>query len=168
MIIILYFMFNAYATSPLIGSPSAMYELLQAAAQKMPVQGNKDGSYLTLKSNFGLIFGVIQLCSGCGTVFLDQAYWQRAIASRPSTAVRAYILGGLAWFAIPFGFATTLGLSAVALRDNPRFPTYPDVPSDSQISAGLASAFSAAALLGKNGAVALLIVLFMAVTSCAR
>jgi hypothetical protein len=110
---------------------------------------------------------VIQLCSGSGTVFLDQAYWQRAIASRPTTAVRAYILGGLAWFAIPFGFATTLGLAAVALTDNPSFPTYPNPPSSSQISAGLASAFAASALLGKGGAVALLITLFMAVTSCA-
>lgn len=98
---------------------------------------------------------------------MTKAYWQRAIASRPSTAVRAYILGGLAWFAIPFGFSTTLGLAAVALTSNPHFPTYPDVPSESQISAGLAAAFSASALLGKSGAAALLVVLFMAVTSCA-
>lgn len=167
MIIILYFMFNAYATNDLIGSPGEMYELLKKAAVQRPVEGNVQGSYMTLKSNYALIFGVIQLCSGSGTVFLDQAYWQRAIASRPTTAVRAYILGGLAWFAVPFGFATTLGLSAVALIDNPRFPTYPGVPQSSDISAGLASAYAAQALMGKGGAVALLIVLFMAVTSCA-
>ncbi|KAI4854390.1 solute symporter family transporter [Aureobasidium sp. EXF-8845] len=167
MIIILYFMFNAYATNDLIGSPGEMYELLTKAAVQRPVAGNVQGSYLTLESNYALIFGVIQLCSGSGTVFLDQAYWQRAIASRPTTAVRAYILGGLAWFAVPFGFATTLGLSAVALIDNPRFPTYPNVPQSSDISAGLASAYAAQALMGKGGAVALLIVLFMAVTSCA-
>jgi SSS family transporter len=167
MIIILYFMFNAYATNDLIGSPGEMYELLKKAAVQRPVEGNVQGSYMTLKSNYALIFGVIQLCSGSGTVFLDQAYWQRAIASRPTTAVRAYILGGLAWFAVPFGFATTLGLSAVALIDNPRFPTYPNVPPSSDISAGLASAYAAQALMGKGGAVALLIVLFMAVTSCA-
>lgn len=167
MIIILYFLFNAYATSPLIGSPSAMFDLLKEAAVKRPVAGNQDGSYMTLKSNYALIFGVIQLCSGSGTVFLDQAYWQRAIASRPTTAVKAYILGGIAWFAIPFGFSTTLGLAAVALTDNPRFPTYPNPPPSSDISAGLAAAYAAQTLLGKGGAVALLIVLFMAVTSCA-
>ncbi|THW20594.1 solute symporter family transporter [Aureobasidium pullulans] len=167
MIIILYFMFNAYATSDLIGSPGEMYELLKKAAVQRPVEGNVDGSYMTLKSNYALIFGVIQLCSGSGTVFLDQAYWQRAIASRPATAVRAYILGGIAWFAIPFGFSTTLGLAAVALTDNPRFPTFPGVPTSSDISAGLAASYAAQALLGKGGAVALLIVLFMAVTSCA-
>ncbi|KAF2736610.1 solute symporter family transporter [Polyplosphaeria fusca] len=167
MIIILYFMFHAYTTSDLIGSPGAMYDLLKKAGTQRPIEGNKDGSYLTLKSNFGLIFGVIQLCSGSGTVFLDQAYWQRAIASRPSTAVRAYLLGGIAWFAIPFGFSTTMGLAAAALTDNPRFPTYPNPPTSGEISSGLAAAYAASALLGQSGAVALLIVLFMAVTSCA-
>jgi hypothetical protein len=95
----------------------------------------------------------------------DQGYWQRAIASRPSTAVQAYILGGFAWFAIPFGFATTLGLAAVALTNNPAYPTYPNTMTQSQISAGLSAPFGAAALLGQRGAIALLITLFMAVTS---
>lgn len=167
MVIILYFMFSVYATNAQIGSPSAMYQLLKTAATKRPISGNQDGSYVTMKSNFALIFGIIQLCSGSGTVFLDQAYWQRAIASRPTTAVRAYILGGLAWYAIPFGFATTLGLAAVALTDSPSFPTYPATMTAAQVSAGLSAPFAATALLGTGGAVALLIVLFMAVTSCA-
>jgi hypothetical protein len=165
MIIILYFMFSVYSSNALIGSPEAMFNLLKEASVKRPVAGNQDGSYLTLKSNFGLIFGVIQLCSGMGTVFLDQGYWQRAIASRPTTAVKAYILGGMAWFAIPFGFATTLGLAAVALTDNPAFPTYPNNMTSSQVSSGLSAPFAAVALLGKPGAIALLLTLFMAVTS---
>jgi hypothetical protein len=63
--------------------------------------------------------GVINIIGNFATVFEDQAYWQRAIASRPSTTVKAYILGGLAWFAVPFSFATTLGLAAVALKGTP-------------------------------------------------
>ena len=165
MIIILYFMFSVYTSNALIGSPTEMFELLAEASVKRPVEGNQGGSYLTLKSNFALIFGVIQLCSGLGTVFLEQGYWQRAIASRPTTAVRAYVLGGMAWFAIPFGFATTLGLAAVALTDNPAYPTYPDNMTSSQISSGLSGPFAAVALLGKPGSIALLLTLFMAVTS---
>lgn len=167
MVVIMYFMFSTYATNAQVGSPKAMYQLLKEAALQRPVSGNQDGSYVTMKSNFALIFGVRQMCSGSGTVILDQAYWQRAIASRPTTAVRAYILGGLAWYAIPFGFATTLGLAAVALTDNPSFPTYPNPMTTAQVSAGLSAPFAATALLGTSGAVALLIVLFMAVTSCA-
>jgi Na+(H+)/acetate symporter ActP len=72
MVIIMYFMFNVYTSNETIGSPSRMYDLLHEAAIKRPVAGNHEGSYLTLKSNFALIFGVIQLCSGSGTVFLDQ------------------------------------------------------------------------------------------------
>lgn len=83
MVIILYFMFNAYATSPLIGSPSAMYDLLQEAAFKRPVAGNTQGSYTTLKSNFALIFGVIQLCSGCGQYSEGTS---RSICSRTDTS----------------------------------------------------------------------------------
>ncbi|RDW79313.1 sodium:solute symporter family protein [Aspergillus mulundensis] len=167
MVIILYFMFDVYSRNEMIGSPSAMYDLLKTAAVERPVEGNIDGSYVTLKSNSGLVFGVIELCTGLSTVFLDQGYWQRAIASRPTTAVRAYIMGGLSWFAIPFGFATTLGLAAVALTNNPKFPTYPNTMTSSQISAGLAAPFGATALAGKGGATALLLTLFMAVTSSA-
>ena len=65
-------MFQVYVQNDLIGSPAAMYDLLENAAISRPVLGNQEGSYMTLKSNSGLIFGVIQLCSGCGTVFLDQ------------------------------------------------------------------------------------------------
>ena len=72
-------------------------------------------SYLTMRSKNGLIFGVINIIGNFATVFQDQAYWQRAIASRPASAVRAYLLGGIAWFSIPFTLATTLGLAARAL-----------------------------------------------------
>ena len=60
-----------------------------------------------------------------------------------------------------------MGLAAVALTDHPSFPTYPNPMTQSQVSAGLSAPFAASALLGKGGAIALLIVLFMAVTSCA-
>lgn len=64
-------------------------------------------------------------------------------------------------FAIPFTFATTLGLAAVALRGNPDMIAL--TPDD--VSAGLPAGAAASALLGKSGAAALLILLFLAVTS---
>jgi hypothetical protein len=40
-----------------------------------PVEDNKGGSYLTMFSKGGLIFGVINIIGNFGTVFVDQAYW---------------------------------------------------------------------------------------------
>jgi SSS family transporter len=175
--IILTFVFTVYATSGYIGSISRMHYLLSEVSQISPVAGNAGGSYLTLRSENGLIFGVINLIGNFATVFQDQAYWQRAIASRPSTTVKAYLIGGLAWFAIPFVFSTTLGLSAVAFSAVPAANSSSQDPlsgsfipllaplSQDAISEGLPASLAAATLLGKSGAAALLIVLFLAVTS---
>jgi Na+/proline symporter len=59
-----------------------------------PVAGNRDGSYLTMISGDGLMFGVINIVGNFGTVFVDQSYWQSAIAARPTAAARGYLLGG--------------------------------------------------------------------------
>lgn len=61
--------------------------------------------------------------------------------------------------------ATTLGLSALALESNPRFPTFPNRMSEEEVSAGLALPYAAVALLGKGGAAATLVMIFLAVTS---
>ncbi|KAI0002534.1 urea transporter [Russula compacta] len=159
--IILTFIFTVYATSPKIGSPAKMHELLTTAAVSRPVSGNAHGSYITMRSKNGLIFGVINIIGNFATVFQDQAYWQRAIASKPASTVKAYLLGGLAWFAIPFSFATTLGLAAVALTGDPSMRTL----SAADVSAGLPASAAATALLGKAGASILLVLLFLAVTS---
>lgn len=76
----------------------------------------------------------------------DQSYWQRAVASTPSTAVKAFSLGGSAWFAIPFGMATTLGLTAIALTSHPDFSGYPAALPAEEINAGLPAPAAAAAL----------------------
>jgi Na+/proline symporter len=97
-IAILVFGFLITATSDLVGSPGRLYDLLQEASRKMPIERNTNGSYLAFRSVGGLIFAFDLLISGFTTVWLDQAYWQRAIASKPETSVKAYILGGIAWY----------------------------------------------------------------------
>ena len=122
-----------------------VWDHLHTLSTKYPVEGNKDGTYLTFFSIGGFIFGIINIIGnfgaptvnqrtcgqppplipgraltgraarGAGTVFNDQAYWQSAIAAKPSAAHMGYLLGGLMWFCIPFTLATTLGISALAL-----------------------------------------------------
>ncbi|TPX63359.1 hypothetical protein CcCBS67573_g08701 [Chytriomyces confervae] len=166
-IIILFFGFVVYATSPLIGSPGKMFDLLSDASVLNPIKDNQDGSFLTMSSTQGLIFGIINIVGNFGTVFVDQAYFQRAIAASPKSALPGYLIGGLCWFSIPFFLATTLGLACAALESNPAFPYYPLRIPAADVSAGLAAPTAATALLGSNGAIAILILVFMAVTSAA-
>ncbi|KAI2610480.1 Na+/solute symporter [Hypoxylon sp. NC1633] len=165
LIIIIIFSLTAYASSDRLGSPSAVYDLLVEAALDHPVDGNAQGSYLTMRSREGAIFFVINIVGNFGTVFLDNGYYNKAIAASPVHALPGYILGGLSWFAIPWLTATTMGLSALALEGTPAFPTYPNRMSEADVSAGLVLPYAATALLGKGGAVATLLIVFMAVTS---
>lgn len=80
-------------------------------------------------------------------------------------ALPGYVMGGLSWFAIPWLAATTMGLSCLALESNPAFPTYPSRMLDADVTAGLVLPNAAVALLGQGGAVATLLLVFMAVTS---
>lgn len=58
-----------------------------------------------------------------------------------------------------------MGLAALALETSPVFPSYPDRMSAADVSAGLVLPNAAVALLGSGGALASLILIFMAVTS---
>ncbi|KAL6713891.1 urea active transporter [Lecanora helva] len=118
-----------------------------------------------MRSQEGAIFFVINLVGNFGTVFMDNGYYNKAIAASPVHALPGYVMGGLSWFAIPFLCATTMGLSALALEGNPVFPTYPSRMDSDDVTAGLVLPYAAVALLGKGGAAATLLLIFMAVTS---
>ena len=155
-IAVLIFVTSIYFLNPEIGGITGMYEKLTEASVLHPVEGNAFGTYLTLASIGALMFGIINIVGNFGTVFVDQSYWQRAIASRPKAATGGFIIGGLAWFAIPFTLATTLGLAAIATG-----VTLPD----GDIGLGLVAPTTAANLMGDFGAILILSILFTAVTA---
>ena len=164
-IVILTFVAMVFFISPVTGGVEGMYEKLVAAADLRPVleptfvpgePGNAMGAYLTMASAGGLIFGVINIVGNFGTVFVDQAYWQRAIAAQPSSTVRGFLLGGMCWFSIPFTLATTMGLTAVALGVS---------LTPEQVQLGLTVPAAASVMMGEIGAIMVLVMLFMAVTS---
>lgn len=155
-VVILTFVAVVYFISPITGGVQGMYEKLTAAASLHPVEGNAAGAYLTMASMGGLIFGIINIVGNFGTVFVDQAYWQRAIAARPQSTVKGFLLGGMCWFAIPFTLATTMGLTAVALQVD---------LTPEQVQLGLTVPAAASMLMGEVGAIMVLVMLFMAVTS---
>ncbi|KAF7829133.1 urea-proton symporter DUR3 [Senna tora] len=170
-VVLVIFVYLVYTASSELGSPSVVYSRLLEVASKSrrceepishhgqscgPVSGNYKGSYLTMLSSGGLVFGIINIVGNFGTVFVDNGYWVSAIAARPSSTHKGYLLGGLVWFAVPFSLATSLGLGALAL----------DLPiNESEAGRGLVPPATAVALMGKGGSILLLTMLFMAVTS---
>ncbi|XP_023903865.2 urea-proton symporter DUR3 [Quercus suber] len=170
-VVLVVFVYLVYTGSGELGSPSEIYNRLVEVASKSriceqpvshygqscgPVSGNYKGAYVTMLSSGGLVFGIINIIGNFGTVFVDNGYWVSAIAARPSSTHKGYLLGGLVWFAVPFSLATSLGLGALAL----------DLPiTESEASHGLVPPATAIALMGKGGSVLLLTMLFMAVTS---
>lgn len=170
-VVLVIFVYLVYTASSELGSPSVMYNRLVEVASKSricqepvshdgqscgPVNGNYKGSFLTMLSSGGLVFGIINIVGNFGTVFVDNGYWVSAIAAQPSSTHEGYLLGGLVWFAVPFSLATSLGLGALAL----------DLPlTESEASHGLVPPATAIALMGKGGSILLLTMLFMAVTS---
>ena len=155
-ITILTFVGAVYINTDITGGVEGMYDKLVQAAKINPVEGNAAGAFLTMASAGGLMFGIINIVGNFGTVFVDQAYWQRAIAAQPSSTVKGFLLGGACWFAIPFTLATTMGLTAIAL----------DVDlTPAQAQMGLVVPAAATALMGEVGAIMVLTMLFMAVTS---
>ncbi|KAG6553367.1 hypothetical protein Mapa_005102 [Marchantia paleacea] len=170
-VVLVVFVFLVYGASKDLGSPQDVYRKLTEISSSSrvcsspishsnqacgTVDGNHGGSYLTMLSSGGLVFGIINIIGNFGTVFVDNGYWMSAIAARPTSTHKGYLLGGLVWFAVPFSLATSLGLGALAL----------DLPlTAAEAGRGLVPPATAVALMGKFGAVLLLTMLFMAVTS---
>jgi len=117
---------------------------------------NRQGTYLTMMSDDGLVFGIINIIGNFGTVFVDQSYWQSAVAAKPGAAHKGYILGGMVWFTIPFALATALGLAGNALNV---------ALTSGDAGSGLVPPAAAIALFGKPGGILVMIQLTMAILS---
>lgn len=140
--------------------PANATEYASVADLKLgPVADNKGGSFVTMYSQGGLIFGIINIIGNFGTVFVDQSYYMGAIASKPSASWKGYLLGGLMWFSIPFTLATSLGLASRAAG----LPL-----SATEAGNGLVPPATATFLLGNAGSWLIAIMLLMAVTSTAN
>lgn len=154
-IVILVLVIGIYFINPDVGGIRGLYDGLQMASILDPVEGNSAGSFLTLASIGALIFGIINIIGNFGVVFVDQAFWQRAIASRPKSLIKGFFIGGLSWFAIPFALATALGLTGIALQID---------LSPQEVSHGLVAPITVSTILGEIGGILILTMLFTAVT----
>ncbi|TDZ61839.1 putative urea active transporter 1 [Colletotrichum trifolii] len=165
LIIIFVFAFTVYTSNEILGSPGRVWEILTELAAERPQSGNAGGSYLTMRSQGGVEFFIINLAGNFGTVFLDNGYYNKAIAASPVDALPGYVMGGVSWFAVPWLTATTMGLAGLALERYDIWPSYPNRMAAADVDAGLVLPTVAVALLGKGGAIATLVLAFMAIMS---
>lgn len=93
-VVLVIFVYLVYTASSELGSPSVVYNRLVEVGSKWrvcqepishdgqscgPVSGNYKGSYLTMLSSGGLVFGIINIVGNFGTVFVDNVslmIWQ--------------------------------------------------------------------------------------------
>jgi len=172
LVMLCLFSLSVYASGDaVLGSPAKVWENLNIFVSTPPppdapsdlnlgpVSDNKGGSFLTMFSQGGLIFGIINIIGNFGTVFVDQSYYMGAIASKPSASWKGYLLGGVMWFSIPFTLATSLGLASRAAG----LPV-----TSTEAGSGLVPPATAVYLYGQAGAWLIAIMLLMAVTSTAN
>lgn len=164
VIILCYFSVKAFTLEE-VGSVSNLFELLKAAGQRHPVAQNEQGSYLTMTSKGGILFGILHIAANFGLVIMDTSFFIKAFSASPRAVVPGYVVGGIAYFAIPWAMGTLASAVVLGLENNPVFPTYPRRMTSAEVSGGLVLPYFAMTIAGKGGAAAITIITFMAVTS---
>ncbi|KAL7952741.1 Na+/solute symporter [Trichoderma compactum] len=148
-----------------VGSIDGLYDLVVKAQPSYEVDGNYQGSLLTMNSQQGVFFAIILLVSNFGAVIMDTSYFIKAFAASPKAVVPGYVVGGFAYFSLPLSLGTIMGLAALGLESSPISPTYPRTMTSLEVINGLVLPYVAVAVAGKGGAVAVLLMTFMAITS---
>ncbi|KAK7550224.1 urea active transporter [Phyllosticta citricarpa] len=165
IVIILCFLTAKTFTIDEIDSIGHLYDLVKAAGARHPVADNHDGSYLTMASKGGILFGILHICANFGLVIMDTSFFIKAFAASPSSVVPGYVVGGLAYFAIPWAGGTLASSIVLGLEPQPIFPTYPRRMTATEVSNGLVLPYAFMIVAGKGGAACILLITFMAVTS---
>ncbi|RDI84056.1 hypothetical protein Vi05172_g5833 [Venturia inaequalis] len=164
MIILCYFSVKAW-TVPEIGSIGNLYDLVQASSIQNPIATNQHGSYFTMTSKNSILFGILHLCANFGLVIMDTSFFIKAFSASPKAVVPGYVIGGIAYFGIPFAIGTLASSVVLGVENSPIFPTYPRRMSSLEVSNGLVLPYFAITIAGKGGAAGITLITFMAVTS---
>ncbi len=77
-----------------------MYDHLVEMGNAIPIPGNKSGSYLTAFSLQGFYTDINGIIAGFVQIFVDQSYWQSAVAASPMQAVKVRLVPNAAYAVI--------------------------------------------------------------------
>ncbi|CAK7898538.1 urea active transporter [[Candida] anglica] len=165
LLIVLCYIPTAILLNKEIGGIGGLYDLAVQVDAKRYIEGNYKGSLLTGKSQGALFFGLIHSISDTGKTVMDSSYWQKSFSANLKASVPAYIIAGALVFANVWSLGTIVGLANVILEDSPSFPTYPRQMTSYEINSGFGLPYVLKAVLGDGALGALLLIIYLAVTS---
>ncbi|CUM65890.1 uncharacterized protein PRCAT00003540001 [Priceomyces carsonii] len=168
VLIVLCYICTKALVSEHLGGIDGIYNLIrekELAGTATYIAGNYQGSYLTGKSQGAIYFGIIHAVGDFGLTVMDSSFWQKSFSADVRASVPGYLLAAFTIFANVWPLGTIVGLGNVIIEDNPIFPTYPDKMSSYEINSGLGLVYTTKALMGNGGLGALLLIIYLAVTS---
>lgn len=166
LLIVLCYLNTSILTSEKIGGLSNLYDLVFQHQTDTYIEGNYEGSFLTSKSKSSIIFGLILSIGNFG-LSLSTSFWQKAFSATPKASFPGYLTASIAIFSNAWPLGAIVGSAALVLEGNPVFPTYPRKMTTYEVQSGLVLPYTIKATIGNNAVGALLLILYLAVTSTA-
>ncbi|CAC5420315.1 DUR3 [Mytilus coruscus] len=123
--------------------------------------GNYQNSFMTFRSQGGLILGVVTFLMSTSVSFLDQANWQSRIASKPFQGVAGFFIAAYLWFAIPL----TITITSTTVYMSMSYQNGTHLLSPLDIDSGYITPYVMEAVMGKTGAYMLITMVTMALMS---
>jgi len=148
-----------------IGGLHNLYDLLVKHDGDKYIEGNYLGSVLTGKSQGAVIFGLILTAGNFGLCIMDSSFWQKTFSSDVRSTVPGYLTAAVLIFSNAWPIGTIVGGAALVLSKDPSFPTYPRAMTQFEIDSGYVLPFIVKTVLGNGGLGAILLVIYLAVTS---
>ena len=108
-----------YFAEPEIEEVTSYKSLHTALSCLKGPEGNKDNSFLTFRSESGIIYGIVTLFMTIAIVFCDQANWQSRIAAKPREGMLGFLIAAFLWYAIPtsVSFVTSMTYKSMSYKN---------------------------------------------------
>ncbi|RLP62635.1 hypothetical protein L150_01334 [Candida albicans Ca529L] len=165
LLVVLCYINTAVLTSDQVGGIDGLYDKIIEVSKTKFIEGNYDGSILTGKSKGSVIFGLVLTAGNFGLTVMDSSFWQKTFSASPRATVPAYLLTAFLIFSNVWPISAIVGGSSHFLESDPSFPTYPRKMTQYEIDSGFVLPYVLKAILGNGGVGALLLILYLAVTS---
>ena len=165
LLIVLCYINTAVLTSEQVGGLNGLYDKIVEVSTTKYIEGNYNGAILTGKSQGSVVFGLILTICNFGLTVMDSSFWQKTFSASPRATVPAYLLTAFLIFSNVWPIGVIIGGALHFLESDPSFPTYPRKMAQEEIDSGFVLPFVLKAILGNGGLGALLLILYLAVTS---